>query len=61
MLLSDYIDVGKYFEDSGVFDPVLDNDNVFFINILRLKTAKTHEFQVVLELWEGYYAKFSGI
>ena len=45
MLLSDYIDVGKYFEDNGVFDPVLDNDNGFFINILRLKTAKTHEFQ----------------
>lgn len=45
MLLSDYIDVGNYFEDNGVFDPVLDNDNGFFINMLRLKTAKTPEFQ----------------
>ena len=45
MLLSDYIDVGNYFEDNGVFDPVLDNDNGFFINMLRLKIAKTSEFQ----------------
>lgn len=29
MLLSDYIDVENYFEDNGVFDPVLDNDNGF--------------------------------
>lgn len=45
MLLSDYIDIGSFFDDNGVFDPILDNDNEFFINILRLKNAKTLEFQ----------------
>lgn len=45
MLLSDYINIGSFFDDNGVFDPILDNDNGFFINILRLKNAKTPEFQ----------------
>lgn len=40
MLLSDYIDVGKYFEDNGVFDPVLDNDNVFFYQHLKIENSK---------------------
>ncbi len=45
MFLSDYVDAGAFFDDNGVFDPVLDNDNGFFINILRLKVAKTPEFR----------------
>ena len=33
MLLSDYLDIGESLEKIGVFDPMLDKDNAFFINI----------------------------
>lgn len=44
MFLSDYLRNDKYFEENGVFDPVMEEDNHFFINIQRLKKAKTDEF-----------------
>ena len=34
----------KLFEDYGVFDPLLTKDSSFFINVIRLKNAKTNEF-----------------
>ena len=45
MLLSDYLDIGESLEKIGVFDPMLDKDNAFFINIQRLKEATTSEFK----------------
>ena len=44
MFLSDYLGDDMYFEENGVFDPVMEEDNHFFINIQRLKTAETAEF-----------------
>lgn len=45
MFLSDYLNIDNSLENLGVFDPILDKDNVFFINIQRLKVATTPEFQ----------------
>lgn len=45
MFLSDYLEIGDSLENIGVFDPVLDKDNAFFINIQRLKETTTPEFQ----------------
>lgn len=45
MLLSDYLDIGESLEKIGVFDPMLDKDNAFFINIQRLKETTTSEFK----------------
>lgn len=45
MLLSDYLKIGESLEKIGVFDPILDKDNAFFINIQRLKETTTPEFE----------------
>ena len=52
MLLSDYLDIGESLEKIGVFDPMLDKDNAFFINIQRLKETTTSEFKdsIVVQL-----------
>ena len=42
-ILSEYFDVDL--TESGVFNAVIDKDNSFFINIIRLKKATTPEFQ----------------
>lgn len=44
MLLSAYLHIGTILDDNKVFDPVIDKDNNFFINIQRLKEASTTEF-----------------
>ena len=44
MLLSEYIHLGTKLDQYGVFDPVLDKDSHFFINIQRLKRTKVPEF-----------------
>lgn len=44
MLLSDYIHLGTKLDQYGVFDPILDKDSHFFINIQRLKRTKVPEF-----------------
>ena len=46
ILLSDYLEIDyKKFKDTGIFDPVINRDSAFYINILRLKQAITPEFQ----------------
>lgn len=46
ILLSDYLEIDyKRFKDIGIFDPVINRDSAFYINILRLKQALTPEFQ----------------
>ena len=39
MLLSDYLGIGYQLDENGIFDPVLDKDSHFFINLQRLKKA----------------------
>ena len=45
MLLSDYLKIEEPMKNIGVFDPILDKDNAFFINIQRLKETTTPEFE----------------
>ena len=44
MLLSDYLGIGSKLDSNGVFDPVLDEDSHFFINLQRLKKTTISEF-----------------
>ncbi len=57
MLLSDYLQVGEALENVGVFDPVLDKDNAFFINIQRLKETTTPEFKGSYERINDFFRK----
>lgn len=46
ILLSDYLGIDyKKFSDKDIFDPIINRDSAFYINILRLKQAITPEFQ----------------
>lgn len=44
MLLSDYLGIGTSLDELGVFDPMLDEDSSFFINLQRLKATSVPEF-----------------
>ena len=44
MLLSDYLGIGYQLDENGIFDPVLDKDSHFFINLQRLKKTAIPEF-----------------
>ena len=57
MLLSDYLSMNETFEGIGVFDPVLDKDSHFFINLQRLKKATTPEFSNSYEKINEYFRK----
>lgn len=57
MLLSDYLSMDETFEGIGVFDPVLDKDSHFFINLQRLKKAMTPEFSNSYEKINEYFRK----
>lgn len=46
MFLTDYLgNYNDYFNENGIFDPIMETDSKFFINIQRLKKAETLEFQ----------------
>lgn len=57
MFLSDYLGIGSYFEDNGIFDPIIETDSKFFINIQRLKKAETPEFQESYESINTFFRK----
>lgn len=44
MLLSDYLRNDFQLDIKGVFDPIIDSDSPFFINLQRLKQTKVPEF-----------------
>ena len=44
MLLSDYLKNDFQLDMKGVFDPIIDSDSPFFINLQRLKQTKVGEF-----------------
>lgn len=44
MLLSDYLGIKYKLDENGIFDPVLDKDSHFFINLQRLKKTTVLEF-----------------
>ncbi len=45
MFLSDYLEFENELEEFGVFDPLLDKDSNFFINVVRLRKTTFPEFQ----------------
>lgn len=57
MLLTEYlntdIDFGKY----GVFEPVIDRDSHFFINLQRLRHTEVPEFRDSLQLINAHFEK----
>lgn len=57
MLLSDYLKIGHKLEAEGVFDPVLDEDSHFFINIQRLKKTVVPEFTRSYEKIREYFRR----
>lgn len=44
IFLSDYLQLDNELSEAGVFDCIINKDSHFFINLLRLKDAKTPEF-----------------
>ena len=56
MLLSDYLKIGESLEKIGVFDPILDKDNAFFINIsFNGKAGGEFTFCFLFEAYIGNY------
>ena len=57
MLLTEYlntdIDFGKY----GVFEPVIDRDSHFFINLQRLRQTEVPEFRDSLHLINAHFER----
>lgn len=51
--ISDYF--SKNFDAMGVFDAVMDSDSRYFINVTRLKDARTPEFLVSYERINSYF------
>ena len=44
MFLSDYLKNDFQLDYKGVFDPIMDSDSPFFINLQRLKQTQVPEF-----------------
>lgn len=57
MLLSDYLGIGNKLDENGIFDPILDEDSYFFINIQRLKKSTVPEFQESYTRIHDYFRK----
>ena len=57
MLLSDYLGIGYELDENGIFDPVLDEDSHFFINLQRLKKTTVPEFMKSYERILEYFRK----
>jgi hypothetical protein len=57
MLLSEYLDLGSQLDEQGVFDPDLEEDSHFFINLQRLKQTRVPEFRDSYEKIHEYFRK----
>ena len=57
MLLSDYLNIGYKLEEGGTFDPILDEDSHFFINLQRLKRTTIPEFVDSYEKIHEFFRK----
>ena len=62
MFLSDYLDIDyEKLDEAGVFDPVLEKDSAFFINIQRLKQTMIPEFQHSYDRIRDYFTEIATI
>lgn len=57
MLLSDYLGISDKLDENGVFDPILDKDSYFFINLQRLKKTAIPEFLKSYKNIHEYFRK----
>jgi hypothetical protein len=57
MFLSNYLGLGNDLEGNGVFDPILDKDSHFFINLQRLKNTSIPEFESSYEKIHDHFRK----
>lgn len=57
MLLSDYLSIGNKLEEKGVFDPVLDKDSHFFINLQRLKKLQFQNLRLPTKKLTSIFVK----
>ena len=57
MLLSDYLKIGYMLDENGIFDPVLNEDSHFFINLQRLKNTTVPEFTGSYERIHDFFRK----
>lgn len=57
MLLSDYLSMNETFEGIGVFDPVLDKDSHFFINLQRLKKQRLQNLEILMRRSMSIFVK----
>ena len=56
ILATTYLDIDyEQFEEYGVFDPIINRDSPFFINVIRLKKATTPEFAHSYEKINQYF------
>ena len=57
MLLSDYLGIGHVLDKNSIFDPILDEDSHFFINLQRLKKTTIPEFSNSYSKIQQYFRK----
>lgn len=57
IFLSEYLDLNSELNELGVFDSIINKDSHFFINLLRLKKAKTPEFLTSYKTINEYFEK----
>lgn len=55
MLLSEYLNQDIDFGEYGVFEPVVDRDSNFFINLQRLRYTEVPEFKDALQLINAHF------
>lgn len=62
ILATTYLDIDyEQFEEYGVFDPIINRDSPFFINVIRLKKATTPEFADSYEKINQYFRNIATI
>lgn len=59
MFVSEYLKLDNELEELGVFDSILNEDSHFFINIVRLKSTKTPEFQNSYERINSFFSQIA--
>ncbi len=57
MLLSDYLGLGDELDLRGVFDPIMNEDSNFFINLQRLKKTSIPEFSNSYQRIQDYFRR----
>jgi hypothetical protein len=57
VFISQFLELDDGLEKLGIFDALIDEDSNYFINIIRLKSAKTKEFQGSYEKINDYFRK----